>query len=155
MEDTFEIQETKREINSVMGNFTQLSDVPGFAVLQLGRFCINLLSRLKTCPGDSRAAALYEKAEFLLGHYITDCVSDYPVTEYKVRNVTMKDIRTDSTRTDTENLDRLFFAKETALSYLTDALRKKDMDMLYSIYSILDLSSQYFSICRKRVVQGM
>ena len=124
-----------KEVAAMFPEDEPLSDVPYFAIGQLGQFCRTLLANfmIKINPDEFEK---FEKVEGLLEHCITEYLGDYNATVNKITEVTMEEAI--AAKTDESRLR----IKQIVLNYLDDAYRQKDKDTLFMIFILLNFSDK-------------
>ena len=127
------LKKQRERVEKLFPEDNPLSDVPYFAIGQLGEYCISCMEEMKKEIIPS-VLYNYNEAESQLQYNITNYLNGYNATKNIITEYSMQDAANVKT---TEDKIRV---KETVLSYLMDAYRQKDKDTLFMILTLLNLS---------------
>lgn len=110
-----------------------LSDVPYFAIRQLGSVCVTLVEELKVNLS-LEVLEKFENVESLLEHCISEYVGAYNAQQNPIKEVSLEEASAVSTP------DEVFRIKEIVLGYIDDAYCNKNKELFDVILTLLNLS---------------
>lgn len=123
----------RKRVEKLFPEENPLSDVPYFAIGQLGEYCISYMEELKK-EIDPSVLYNFNEAESYLQYNITNYLNGYNATKNIIAEYSMQDVA------DAKTMEDKMRVKDTVLGYLMDAYRKKDKDTLFVVAALLNLS---------------